>query len=658
MVHLDFGVGIYRGLEHIAIGGVEGDLLLLEYAGGDKLYLPVDRLALVQRYVGAEGLEPRVDRLGGAAWDRAKAKAREAVAEMAEELLQIYAARAVEKGFAFSPPDSLYKEFEASFAWEETPDQLSAIEDVIRDMASPRPMDRLVCGDVGYGKTEVAIRGAFKAVMDGKQVAILVPTTILAQQHYESFKKRFQDYPVTVEMLSRFRTVKEQKAILADAAAGTVDIIIGTHRLLQKDIKFKDLGLLIIDEEQRFGVTHKEQLKKMRATVDIMTLTATPIPRTLYMSMMGIRDLSIIDTPPVDRLAIKTFVARADDELIREAVMRELRRGGQIFFVHNRVQSIGAVAEHLAKVVPEAKIAIAHGQMHERELEKIMLGFMHGESNLLLCTTIIESGLDIPNANTLIVNRADNFGLAQLYQLRGRVGRSKVRAFAYFLLPPEGPIAPDARERLKILQDISELGAGFRIATHDLEIRGAGDILGAKQSGQIAAVGFELFTELLEETINKLKGEEQVERVEPEIKLRIPAFIPEDYLKDTNQRLVIYKKLTQATSEEDIADISEELNDRFGKPPLAAEYLMSVMQLRINFKKLLVKEAEFDGKRVILWFHEKTPVSPDIIIDMIRNNPKKYKFSPDFKLFAELSDTTFDGVINETRNILKKLSSI
>ena len=658
MVHLDFGVGIYRGLEHIAIQGIEGDFLLLEYAGSDKLYLPVDRLALVQRYVGAEGLEPRVDRLGGAAWDRAKAKAREAVAEMAEELLQIYAAREVEKGFAFSQPDSLYKEFEASFAWEETPDQLSAIEDVIRDMASPKPMDRLVCGDVGYGKTEVAIRGAFKAVMDGKQVAILVPTTILAQQHYESFKKRFQDYPVTVEMLSRFRTAKEQKAILADAAAGKVDIIIGTHRLLQKDVKFKDLGLLIIDEEQRFGVTHKEQLKKMRATVDIMTLTATPIPRTLYMSMMGIRDLSIIDTPPVDRLAIKTFVARADDELIREAVMRELRRGGQIFFVHNRVQSIGAVAEHLAKVVPEAKIAIAHGQMHERELEKIMLGFMHGESNLLLCTTIIESGLDIPNANTLIVHRADNFGLAQLYQLRGRVGRSKVRAFAYFLLPPEGPVAPDARERLKILQDISELGAGFRIATHDLEIRGAGDILGAKQSGQIAAVGFELFTELLEETINKLKGEEQVERVEPEIKLRIPAFIPEDYLKDTNQRLVIYKKLTQAVSEEDITDISEELNDRFGKPPLAVEYLMSVMQLRIDFKKLLVKEAEFDGKRIILWFHEKTPVSPDVIISMIRNNPKKYKFSPDFKLYTELSDTTFDGVINETRNILKKLSSI
>jgi len=658
MVHLDFGVGLYRGLQHLELSGVAGDFLLLEYAGGDRLYLPMDRMALVQRYIGAEGVEPRVDRLGGAAWDKAKAKAREAVEEMAAELLEIYAARQMQKGHAFSPPDDLYREFEASFAWDETPDQLSAIEDVLGDMISERPMDRLVCGDVGYGKTEVAMRGAFKAVMDGRQVAVLVPTTVLAQQHLESFRERFREYPVNVEMLSRFRTPKEQKTILADVASGRVDVIIGTHRLLQKDVQFKELGLLIVDEEQRFGVAHKERLKKFRSTVDLLTLTATPIPRTLYMSMMGIRDLSIIDTPPVDRLAIKTMVARFSEELIREAVMRELRRGGQVFFVHNRVQSIGAMAEHLGRIVPEARIAVAHGQMDEGELEKVMLGFMHGETNLLLCTTIIESGLDIPSANTLIVNRADAFGLAQLYQLRGRVGRSKVRAFAYFLIPAEGAIPADSRERLKILQDISELGAGFRIATHDLEIRGAGDILGAKQSGQIAAVGFELFTELLEETIQRLKGEERLDQVEPELKLRIPAFIPEDYVKDANQRLVIYKKLTQLHGEDEVGEVLAELTDRYGKPPLAVEYLLELMKLRILFKKFLVKEAEFYGRRLILAFHEKTPVSPDLIIGLIRNQPKKYQFTPDFRLVAELGDTTFDGVLLESRNLLKKLGGV
>ncbi|HEY6874583.1 MAG TPA: transcription-repair coupling factor [Geobacteraceae bacterium] len=656
MVHLDFGVGIYRGLHHVALQGGEGDFLLLEYAGGDKLYLPVDRIGLVQRYIGAEGVEPRVDRLGGAAWDKAKARAREAVQEMAAELLKIYAARQVHEGVAFSPPDDIYREFEASFAYEETPDQMSAIEDVLRDMESAKPMDRLVCGDVGYGKTEVAMRAAFKAAMDGKQVAVLVPTTILAQQHLETFGARFAAYPVRVEMLSRFRSPKEQKEILAGVKKGEVDIIIGTHRLLQKDVAFKDLGLLIVDEEQRFGVTHKERLKQFRAVVDIMTLTATPIPRTLYMSIMGIRDLSIIDTPPVDRLAIKTFVARFSDELIREAVLREIRRGGQVFFVHNRVQSIGAMAEHLGRIVPEARIAVGHGQMEEKELERVMLSFMHGETNLLLCTTIIESGLDIPNANTLIVNRADAFGLAQLYQLRGRVGRSRQRAYAYFLIPGEGAISGDARERLKILQDISELGAGFRIATHDLEIRGAGDLLGGRQSGNIAAVGFELYTEMLEETIRQLKGEELPERVEPEIKLRIPAFVPEDYVKDPNQRLVIYKKLTQATSAEEIAEVRDELTDRFGPLPLAASYLLEVMGVRLQLKAFLIREAEFDGQRLIVAFHPKTPVSPDTIIALIRQSPRKYQFTPDYRLVAEVSDTSFEGVLAEIRNVLKRVS--
>ncbi len=656
MVHLDFGVGIYRGLMHMKLGEAEGDFLLLEYAGGDKLYLPVDRINLVQRYVGTEGIEPRVDRLGGAAWDRAKAKAREAVQEMAQELLRIYAAREIQEGHPFSPPDDLFREFEASFAFEETPDQLSAIEDVLADMESKRPMDRLVCGDVGYGKTEVAMRAAFKAVMDGKQVAVLVPTTILAQQHQETFGERFKAYPVKVEALSRFRSAKEQKTILEGVKKGEIDIVIGTHRLLQKDVAFKELGLLIVDEEQRFGVAHKERLKQYRAMVDIITLTATPIPRTLYMSLMGIRDLSIIDTPPVDRLVIKTFVARFSDELIREAVMRELRRSGQVFFVHNRVQSIAAMAEHLSRIVPEARIAVGHGQMEEKALERVMLGFMHGETNLLLCTTIIESGLDIPNANTLIINHADAFGLAQLYQLRGRVGRSRQRAYAYFLIPSEGAISSEARERLKILQDISELGAGFRIATHDLEIRGGGDLLGNRQSGNIAAVGFELYTELLEEAVSTLKGEERVERIEPEIKLRIPAFIPEDYVPDPNQRLVIYKKLTQAASTEEVTEIQEELTDRFGKPPVAASYLLEVMRLRIRLKLLLIKEVEFDGRRVVIAFHPQTPVSPDRIIELIRREPKKYQFTPEYRFILELNDTSFDGILAEVTNLLKRLA--
>lgn len=655
MVHIDFGVGIYRGLQHLTFSGLEGDFILLEYAGADKLYLPVDRINLVQRYVGAEGAEPHVDKLGGAGWEKAKARARAAIQEMAGELLKIYAARQIEVGHAFSPPDELYQEFEASFAFEETPDQQAAIEDVLQDMESKKPMDRLICGDVGYGKTEVALRGAFKAVTGGKQVAVLVPTTILAQQHMETFSARLKAYPVKVEMLSRFRTAKEQKEILEGVKKGTVDIIIGTHRLLQKDVVFKDLGLLIVDEEQRFGVTHKERLKQYRAVVDIMTLTATPIPRTLYMSLMGIRDLSIIDTPPVDRLAIKTFVARASDELIREAVLRELRRGGQVFFVHNRVQTIGAMAEHLQQIVPEAKIAIGHGQMEEKELEKVMLGFMHGETNLLLCTTIIESGLDIPTANTLIVNRADTFGLSQLYQLRGRVGRAKQRAYAYLLIPGEGAISADARERLKIIQELTELGAGFRIATHDLEIRGAGDLLGARQSGDIASVGFELYTELLEEAIRQLKGEELAERVEPEIKLRIPAFIPEDYVREPNQRLIIYKRLSQVTAEDDVAEIMTELVDRFGKLPLAAIYLVEVMKLRVALKAMLVKEIEFDGRKLVLSFHQKTPVPPDAIIGLIRQQPKKYQFTPDYRLSAELTDNSFDGVLKEAGNLLKTL---
>ncbi len=655
MVHLDFGLGLYRGLQHLAFDGVGGDFLLLEYAGKDKLYLPVDRINLVQRYVGGEGSEPSLDRLGGAGWDRKKAKAREAIEEMAEELLRIYAARQVHEGFSFAPPDDLYREFEGSFSFEETPDQLGAIQDVLLDMERARPMDRLVCGDVGYGKTEVAMRGAFKAAMDGKQVAVLVPTTVLAAQHLETFRSRFAAYPVTVEMLSRFRTPREQKEILEGVKTGKIDIIIGTHRLLQKDVLFKDLGLLIIDEEHRFGVSHKEKLKQYRAVVDVLTLTATPIPRTLNLSLSGIRDLSIIDTPPVDRLAIKTFVARFSDELIREAVLRELRRGGQVFFVHNRVQSIGVMADYLRKLIPEAKLAVGHGQMPERELEKVMLGFLHGEFNLFLCTTIIESGLDIPSANTMIVNRADTFGLAQLYQLRGRVGRSSQRAYAYLLIPGEGAVNSDARERLRVIQELTELGAGFRIAMHDLEIRGTGDFLGSRQSGNIAAIGFELYSELLDEAVSRLKGEAMPERVEPEINLKVPAFIPEDYVPDPNQRLIIYKRFAQSSAEEDVAAVGDELLDRFGKHPLPVSYLLESMKLRVHLRTLLVRRLEFDGKRLVVTFHEKTPVSPDILIGLIRRSPDVYRFSPDFVLSAGITDTSFEGILSEARKLLKRL---
>lgn len=655
MVHIDHGIGLYRGLQHISVGGVGGDFLLLEYAGSDKLYLPVDRLGLVQRYTGPEGAEPHLDKLGGTGWEKAKGKARKAIEELAGELLEIYAQRQIREGFGFSPPDELYREFEASFAWEETPDQLSAIQDVLADMQHTRPMDRLVCGDVGYGKTEVALRGAFKAALDGKQVAILVPTTILAQQHYETFHERLKEYPVAVEVISRFRTPKEQKGILERLKKGEIDIIIGTHRLLQKDVAFKDLGLVIVDEEQRFGVKDKERLKAFRAVVDVMTLTATPIPRTLYMSMMGIRDLSIIDTPPVDRLSVKTFVARFSEELIREAVMRELRRGGQVFFVHNRVQTIAKRFEQLSAIVPEARIAVGHGQMNEHELEKVMLGFMHGETNLLLCTTIIESGLDIPRANTLIVDHADRFGLSQLYQLRGRVGRSTQRGYAYLLIPGEGAISADARERLRILQDISELGAGFRIATHDMEIRGAGDMLGSRQSGTVTEIGFELYNQMLEETICRLRGEEMTERVEPEINLRVPAFIPEAYVRDTNQRLVIYKRLTQAESEEDVLDVQNEVTDRFGPYPLATSYLFEVMKLRILLKRLLVRQIDFDGKALIISFHPRTPAPPDTIIAMMRNEPKRYQFTPDYKLVGTLKGTSFEEILETAKQLLRRL---
>ena len=636
IVHTDHGVGRYCGLQHLQTGVTEGDYLLIEYAGDDKLYLPIDRIERVQKYVGSEGHLPKLDKMGGSAWEKAKLKARAAVEELARELLKIQAKRKMNKGFSYPPPDTDFREFEATFPYEETADQLAAIEDVQDDLQSEKPMDRLVCGDVGYGKTEVAIRAAFRVAMEGKQVAILVPTTILARQHWTTLSSRFAGTALEVEMLSRLRSAAEQKVILQKLAAGKIDIIIGTHRLLQRDLRFRELGLVIIDEEQRFGVTHKEKLKRFRAEVDVLTMTATPIPRTLQLGMLGLRDLSIIDTPPVDRLAIRTYVSRFDDDLIRQAIMRELQRGGQVFFVHNRVQTIDAMADFIRQLVPEAKVAVGHGQMGERELEKVMLEFIEGKNNVLVCSTIIENGIDISRANTIIVNRADCFGLSQLYQLRGRVGRSDRRAYAYLLIPGEGLLSREARERLRILQEQTELGAGFRIASHDLELRGAGELLGARQAGQVTAVGFEMYTELLDETIRELQGLEKEDRIDPDIRLGISAYLPENYLRDPNQRLVFYRRLASAESDDTVYELADELRERYGKIPAAGLALLEVMKLRVLLKKLRIENAEFDGRRLIFGFHPSTIVPPEKILGRLQQPGIKSSFSPDYRLTLEV----------------------
>ncbi len=653
IVHTDHGIGRYLGLTHLQTGAVAGDFLHLQYAGGDKLYLPIDRIEKVQKYQSGEGHTPKLDKMGGQGWEKARLKARAAVEDLARQLLEVFAMRELRQGFAFSPPDQLYREFEATFPHEETVDQLQTIEETLLDMQSEKPMDRLVCGDVGYGKTEVALRAAVKAVLDSKQVAVLVPTTVLARQHWESFTKRLEEFPVRVEMISRFRSSRVNKLTLEAAAAGKVDILVGTHRLLQRDVRFKALGLVVVDEEQRFGVSHKEKLKQLRAEVDFLTLTATPIPRTLHMSMAGMRDLSVIETAPIDRLAIRTYVTRFDDELIRQAILRELRRGGQVYFVHNRVQTIAAMAEQIKQLVPEASVAIGHGQMPEKELEQVMLDFIEGKSNVLIASTIIENGLDIPRANTIIVNRADCFGLSQLYQLRGRVGRSDRRAYAYLLIPGEASLTRDARERLRVLQELTELGAGFRIASHDLELRGAGDLLGKKQSGPIAAIGFELYTELLEETIDRLRGKEREERIDPEIRLGLSAYLPENYLPDPNQRLQFYQRMAAAEQDQELFDLAEELRDRYGELPSPGELLLGTMRLRILLKRLRIELMEYDGRRVSLLFHAKTTVSPERIREILTSDPQRFRFSADFRLTIELGRLKEKDLLLELRKELQ-----
>ena len=658
IVHKQHGIGLYRGLKRLSVDGVDSEFLLLEYRGGDKLYLPVWRMDLVSKYHGLEGGSPELDKLGGPGWEKTKKKVKQAVEKLAGELLKLYAERAAAEGFAFSPPDRLFHEFEAGFDYEETPDQARAIEDTLKDMEEPKPMDRLICGDVGYGKTEVAIRAAFKAVLDKKQVAVLVPTTVLAQQHYSTFSKRFAPYPVTVEVLSRFKSKAEQASAVRKLAEGKVDIIIGTHRLLQNDIEFKDLGLIVIDEEHRFGVAHKEKLKKLRSRVDVLTLTATPIPRTLHMSLASIRELSIINTPPEDRMAIKTQIIRFDEELIKEAIERELSRGGQVFFVHNRVQSIAVMEDFLRRIVPQAKVAIAHGQMKEGELEKKMFAFVERDADILLSTAIIESGLDIPTANTIIINRADRFGLAELYQLRGRVGRSKHRAYAYFVCPSLGELTDDARKRIEVIQELSDPGSGFRVATYDLEIRGAGELLGTAQSGTIASVGFDLYTQLLEQAVSELKGEETFEETVPEINLRVSQYIPEDYIPDTRQRLNLYKRFSSIAAGDEIYTITEELEDRYGPVPALVENLMASAELRVMLKGIKARELTQKGARLYLSFEQVAGREPsELVVNkalaMAKKEPKRYRVMPEGKFVVFMGQD--EPPMEAARYVLKEL---
>ncbi|MFO7265526.1 MAG: transcription-repair coupling factor [Bacillota bacterium] len=600
VVHVNHGIGRYRGVETLVIDGAHRDYLLIEYAGDDKLYVPTDQVHLLQKYIGVEGQTPKLNRLGGNEWARAKQRVQQSVKELAQKLLKLYAEREALPGYAFSPDTVWQQEFEEAFPYEETPDQKRAIEEIKADMERPRPMDRLLCGDVGFGKTEVAMRAAFKAVMDARQVAVLVPTTILAQQHLRTFRERFARYPVRIEALSRFQSPAEQARVLKGLADGTVDIVIGTHRLLSKDVVFKDLGCVVIDEEQRFGVAQKERLKELKRNVDVLTLTATPIPRTLHMALVGIRDMSLIETPPEDRFPVRTYVCEYDEDLVREAILRELGREGQVYFVHNRVQDIDRVADRLRQLVPEARIAVAHGQMPEDLLEQVMLDFLNREIDVLVCSTIIETGMDIPNVNTLIVDEADRFGLAQLYQLRGRVGRSNRVAYAYFTYRKDKILTEDAEKRLQAIREFTELGSGFKIALRDLEIRGAGNLLGPEQHGFIASVGFELYCKLLEEAVREVKGEVKREAPDPVIDLNVDAYVSDDYVADPQQKVEIYKRVAGLRTAEEIQDFQEELEDRFGPVPPPVRNLLAVARIKVLARELGVEAVNGTKEEVVI----------------------------------------------------------
>jgi transcription-repair coupling factor (superfamily II helicase) len=655
VVHVEHGIARYGGLATLTVDGQPGDYLLLDYADGDRLYLPVQRMAAISKYVGAGEAAGRIDKLGGASWQKTKESVRSAVRQIAGDLLQLYAARQVLTGFAVGSDTPWQHEFEAAFPFEETRDQLEAIAQVKTDLERARPMDRLVCGDVGYGKTEVAMRAAVKTALDGRQVALLVPTTILAQQHWTTFRERFAPYPVRVEMLSRFRTPKEQKAVLAGLQNGTVDVVIGTHRLLSKDVAFKDLGLLIVDEEHRFGVAHKERVKQLRKTVHVLTLTATPIPRTLSMAMSGIRDLSVIETPPADRLAVETVVCRFDSHVIKDAVERELARGGQVFVVHNRIQSLPALTRMIQRLVPRARIAVAHGQMPEATLERTMTRYVAGEFDVLVSTAIVESGLDIPASNTIIINRADRLGLAQLYQLRGRVGRDRLQAYAYLLIPADGRVDDTAAKRLRVIQELTELGSGLKVALRDLEIRGAGNLLGAEQHGQIEAVGFDLYMKLLEQAVRERRGEVVEEDLDPVVTVEVAAYLPDTYVAEASQRLSLYKRLAGLRTGAELEEARAELIDRFGALPTAAAQLLDVVGLRIMARALRIEKLEARDGRALVTFATGTPVAPDRLLGLLRSQPKRVRLVRDFVVQAVVPATPWRELHAALARLLRDL---
>ena len=659
VVHVDHGIGVYKGIEKLTVGGSTKDFLLIEYQDGDKLFVPIDDLRLVQKFIGGEKHKPKIDKLGAQYWKNTKSRVKKHVEDIAKELIGIYAERETAEGYTYPPEDELFREMESRFEYEETEGQSQAIESVLDDLKSRKPMDRLICGDVGFGKTEVALRASFKVVMDGKQVALLVPTTILAQQHYKTFADRFRDYPVNIEMLSRFRAKDEQKGIVEAVKKGAIDVIIGTHRLLQKDLVFKDLGLLIIDEEHRFGVKHKEALKQLKKNIDVLTLSATPIPRTLYMATTGIRDLSIINTPPLDRLAVKTFVVKFKDEVIKKGIMSEVQRGGQVFFVHNFIHNIGVVYEHLKGLLPDAQIAVAHGRMDGKVLEKIMLDFIDKKYDILLSTNIIESGLDITNVNTIFINNANRMGLADLYQLRGRVGRSTRQAYAYLLVPKDENLTKDAALRLKIMEELTELGSGFHIANYDLEIRGAGNLLGKEQSGNINLIGFELYCSMLEDAVKELSN--KTERVEKEVvtEMNIPidAFIPDTYVEDPNQKLLVYKRLSRIREESELGEMEEELKDRYGDIPVPLANLLAIISLKIFLTGLKIKRLEYSAKRIIIQVTEGTPINMKKMLRLVQEGRGNVKLLPDGKIILP-TDRKAEELVSLARNVLMEIISI
>jgi transcription-repair coupling factor (superfamily II helicase) len=655
VVHVDHGIGQFEGLRQVAIEGANGEFMLLKFAGDAKLYVPLARIDLIQKYTSLGGVEPQLDRLGAAVWEARKTRVKKSVSDMADQLLELYAERKLAVGHIFPPDTNFTREFDDAFEFEETADQQRAIDDVKKDMESALPMDRLLCGDVGYGKTEVSMRAAFKAIADSKQVAVLAPTTVLAFQHFQTFKRRFAAFPARVEMISRFRTEKEQKKVLEEVEAGKVDILIGTHRILSKDVKFQDLGLLVVDEEQRFGVAHKERLKEMRKNVDVLTMSATPIPRTLHMSLVGLRDMSVIETPPKDRLAIQTTVAPFSETLVQRVIEEELARDGQVFFVHNRVESIVSLAAMINRLVPRARVVVGHGQMRETELEKVMLKFIRDEADVLVSTTIIENGLDIPRANTIVINRADRMGLSELYQLRGRVGRSNQRAYAYLLVPPDSTLSSIARQRLAALKEFSDLGAGFRIAALDLELRGAGNLLGREQHGHIEAVGFDMYCQMMERAVAERKGEAVAPERRATLNLGQDIRIPPEYIDSENLRLRIYKRIASVTSEETRVEVRRELEDRFGPPPPSVENLLEYAVLKATAEKLLVATVDRKGDQVAIKFYDDTPLGPERLVKLIRKR-RGMRLDPTGVLWVEWKGYQ-GGPMGATRNVLLQLQS-